>query len=558
MTNKGFLTDILPVLLLTAVTIAVYGRIIGHDFLMNWDDNAYITANSAVHGFSARNVRAVFTSFYAGNYAPLQMLSYMLDYTLWGLWPGGFLLTNVVLHTMNGLLVYLLLLKLQSEKMLAAVAAGIFLLHPLQVESVAWISQRKNLLAMLFMLLSWQAYICYRNSSQEGRLAYFLSIAAFLCSLLAKSATVFFPIALLLNDYCFSARGQRAKLLDKIPYFVLALAAALLALRSQSPDVTGWSGLDYGGRSTWHGGSPWATLLTMMPVLCSYLRMILWPSGLSAVYSPVIYKTLEFQVVAAFLLIFFIGWMIYRLFRTDCSAGYWPLFSLLALLPVVQLVPLVTLMNDRYLYFPMIGLAALGGIGTVTLKRWVNEKVALGLVLVILLLLALASYDRAGIWKNSKTLWTDAVKKSPEKFDAWEGLGEANHLSEPVRLRDAEYAYSRAFALYSSGPVNLFNFAKVKLLLGEEARGQALLQRLLKINPEHVMGWAALGDSYASRQNYSAAAKAYKTAETLQPDALEVNLRLYGLYTATGEVVAAKYYQGRVLKLGGNISILNP
>jgi len=409
------------------------------------------------------------------------------------------------------------------------------------------------------MLLSWRAYICYRNSAKsDGRLAYFLSLMAFLCSLLAKSATVFNPAALLLYDYCFSERGQRAKLLDKIPFFVLALAAGLLALQSQSPDVTGWSGLDYGGRSAWHGGGPWATLLTMMPVLCSYVRMILWPSGLSAVYSPVIYRSFELPVAAAFIFLLFIGWMIYRLYRAERSAGYWPLFSLLALVPVVQIVPLVTLMNDRYLYFPMIGVAVLGGIGAVALERWMNEKVALGLSLVILLLLALASSERAGVWKNSRALWNDAVKKVPGKFDAWEGLGEAYHLSEPVMLKEAEYAYSRAFALYSSGPVNLFNLARVKLAQGEDERGLVLLQRLLKINPEHVMGWAALGDIYAKRQNYIAAAKVYKRAETLQPDAIEVNLRLYSLYSATGDTVAARFYQERVLALGGNVPVLNP
>jgi hypothetical protein len=559
MISERFRGHFLPALLLITATLAVYARTLGHDFLMNWDDSTYVTANRSVHGFSLENVRVVFTNFYAGNYAPLQMLSYMLDYTLWGLWPGGFLLTNVALHAVNGLLLYMIILKTTSEKLVAIVAAGIFLLHPVQVESVAWISQRKNLLAMFFMLLSWWGYICSRNSAKGGwGHAYFLSVAAFLCSLLSKSATVFFPIALVLYEGCFPATERRSKLLDKIPFLVLSLVAALLAMHSQSHDVKGLGSLDYGGRSSWHGGTPWTTFLTMLPVLCSYLRMIVWPSGLSADYSPAIYTSIGMPVIAALIVLLCCAWLVCRLYRVNRRIGYWPLFSILAILPVVQIVPLVTLMNDRYLYFPMIGVAALGGTGAIVLKRLCPEKVASGITLVVLLLLALVSYERSGVWKNSRTLWIDATQKVPDKHEAWEGLGEAYHFSVPVMLKDADYAYSRAFALYSSDQMNLFNLARVKLQQGDDERGMTLLQRLLKINPEHVMGWAAFGDIYVKQQKYREAENAYKRAETLQPEAVEVTLRLYRLYVTTGDIAAARLYYERFLVLGGDISALNP
>lgn len=537
----------LPLALLLTAVMAVYARTLGHDFLMNWDDNAYVTANSSVHGFSAENLRAVFTSFYAGNYAPLQMLSYMADYTFWGLWPGGYLLTNVLLHLSNGLLLYLLLLRSDNERLMAAVAAGIFLLHPLQVESVAWISQRKTLLAMLFMLISWWAYLRYRRPGELcSRRFYLLSLAAFACSLLSKSAAVFFPAALLLYDFCCTDREQRLKLLDKMPFFVLALAAALLTLLSQSPEVTGWSGLDYGGRSQWHGGSPWATLLTMLPVLCSYLRMIVCPFGLSVVYSPEIFKTVAPPVVAAFCSLLVIGGLAWRLYRRDRCAGYWPIFSGLAIMPVLQLVPLVTIMNDRYLYFPMIGVAALGGFGAVALGRRCGEKAAWGATLVILLLLMVSSFERVAVWQDSRTLWRDAIKKVPGKFDAWEGLGEAYHLSQPVLLNEAEHAYARAFAIYSSSPVNLFNFARVKLAQGDEDRGLILLQRLLTVNPAHVMGWAALGDIYLGRSDFQRAESAYLQAERLQPEALQVKELLIELYQRSGKLEKARDYRDRL------------
>ncbi|HXC92749.1 MAG TPA: hypothetical protein VN652_01980, partial [Geobacteraceae bacterium] len=436
----------------------------------------------------------------------------------------------------------------------AIVGAAIYLLHPVQVESVAWISQRKNLLAMFFMLLAWRAYIRYRNSTgSKGRLAYFAALATFICSLLSKSASVFFPVALLLYDYCFSAEERRVRLLDKIPFFIFAGAAALIAIQSQSPDVTGWSGIDFGGRRSWHGGSPWVTLLTMLPVFCDYLRLILWPSGLSAIYDPPLHVTADPTVLTAAFILLAALLLSWRLYRLDRRLGYWPLFSALAILPVSQIIPLVTLMNDRYLYFPMIGVAALGGAGALALRDRTSLRVTIGVSLPLLVIFALISYQRTGVWKSSRTLWSDAARKVPGKFDAWEGLGEAYHMSEPVSLHEAEYAYSRAFAIYSSGPNNLYNLARVKILQGDDRKGTVLLERLLKVNPQYVMGWTELGDVYFKQQLFRDAEHAYKMAESFQPEAFEVNLRLYRLYKVSGNMVKANFYAERVEALGGEV-----
>ena len=550
----------LPILaFLVMAVIAVYGRTIGHDFLSNWDDTVYVTANSSIQGFSAANIRTVFSNYYAGNYAPVQMLSYMLDYTLWGLWPGGFLLTNIIFHTLNGLLFYLLLLRLHGERLLAAVGAAIFLLHPVQVESVAWISQRKNLLALFFMMLAWLAYIRYRDSAGgKNRRAYWSALVMFACALLSKSAAVFFPVVLLLHDGCFSAERRKVRLLDKVPFFVLAGAVSFMAILSQSPEVTGWSGMDFGGRRAWHGGSPWTTLLTMLPVFCRYLRMIVWPSDLSALYAPPLHLTPDSTVLTAALILFAVVLLAWRLYLCDRCLGFWPIFSALAILPVSQIIPLVTLMNDRYLYFPMLGVAALGGAGAIVLRERTSLRVTMGGALALLLTLAAVSAQRVGVWKNSRTLWRDAVKKVPEKFDAWEGLGEAYHLSAPVSLPEADYAYSRAYRIYSSGPNNLYNLARVKIQLGDDLKGAMLLKRLLKINPEYVIGWAELGDIYLKQHLYRDAEHAYMIAEKMQPEALEINLRLFRLHTVSGDMAKAKFYAARIETLGGEVPGLSP
>ncbi|HEY6838921.1 MAG TPA: hypothetical protein VI389_09280, partial [Geobacteraceae bacterium] len=141
-----------PAVTLLVIAVAVFGRTLGHDFLTNWDDHTYVTHNETIRGITSGHLKAAFTSLYVGNYAPVQIISYMLDYTLWGLRPAGFHGTNLILHALNGLLVYLFVFRISGRRAWAFPAAVLFLVHPAQVESVAWISQRKNLLAMLFFL----------------------------------------------------------------------------------------------------------------------------------------------------------------------------------------------------------------------------------------------------------------------------------------------------------------------------------------------------------------------------------------------------------------------
>ncbi|HEY6009546.1 MAG TPA: hypothetical protein VIU40_14570, partial [Geobacteraceae bacterium] len=351
---------LLPLATLLALVAAVYGGVWEHGFLVNWDDNVYVTGNETVRGISAAHLRTAFTTFFVGNYAPLQIVSYMLDYTVWGLRAGGFLLTNVLLHGAAGLLFYALLVKLHGRRLWAFIGAFIFLLHPVQVESVAWVSQRKNVLAMVFFLVALLLYCAYRQEAgRHRRLAYACSLAAFALALLAKAVTVVLPLVLVCLDVCFLEQGAwRRRLADKAPYLLAAAAVALLTYISQDPAIGG-------GRSEYWGGSLPATLLTMAPVLVRYLGMIVWPLQLSPAYAQPFKETVDGQVLLSLLVLLLLVGGGFRLFRRDRRLAFWLLFAALAILPVSQFVPLVTLMNDRYLYFPLLGVAAVCG-GAVT------------------------------------------------------------------------------------------------------------------------------------------------------------------------------------------------
>ena len=156
---------VIPTIILLAVTLAVYLRTLGHDFQLFWDDEKYVTANDTIKGFTLENLKGAFTTFTTGNYAPVQTISYMFDYQLWGMKAAGFFLTNIVLHVCNGILFYALLIRVGLGRLGAFFAAFVFLLHPVQVETVAWISERKNLLAMFFYLA---AFVCYLSYKRKG------------------------------------------------------------------------------------------------------------------------------------------------------------------------------------------------------------------------------------------------------------------------------------------------------------------------------------------------------------------------------------------------------
>ncbi len=435
-------------LLCMAVTFLVYGAVYGHEFLVSWDDNIYVSANEAVRGFSFSHLKAAFTRFYVGNYAPLHIVSYMLDYTLWGMRPGGYLLANVFIHAVNGFLLYLLVLRLSGRFLPSIMAALLFLVHPAQVESVAWVSQRKSVLAMFFMLVSTLAYIAYRDRAERKHLFYLFSVASFTAALLTKSTAVILPCLLLLYDYCFESRTVRATLVDKIPFIAAATATAVLAIISQSPEAGAG-----GGRVPFHGGSPYATFLTMLPVLVHYLGIVLWPSGLSAAYAPAIKSSPDSEVCLAALLISLLVAGLCYLFRKERKLFFWGAIIPLGLLPVLQIVPLVTLINDRYLYFPMIGIAPFAVIGIAGILeknraatgKWVWTGVA-----ILLLALAVAARQRVNVWHDSYSLWKDATAKVPESFMAWYNLGalfitkgqhvQARPILEKLQLMDPDNA----------------------------------------------------------------------------------------------------------------------
>ncbi|KAF0218775.1 MAG: hypothetical protein FD174_2558 [Geobacteraceae bacterium] len=531
---------LLPVLALLAVTAVVYGRALGHEFLTNWDDHLYVTGNRAAQGFSPEHLRMAFTRFFAGNYAPLQIISYMADYSIWGMRPVGYILTNILLHTANALMVYWFAFRLTRRQAGAAFAALLFLVHPVQVESVAWISQRKNLLAMFFFLVAFLLYVSYaERRRQRGGLLYLGSVAAFVLALLVKSAAVVFPPALVVYDLCFEVAGEwKKRLPEKLPYAVAALAVAVLAMISQSPEY-------HGGRVPYHGGSLWATVLTMLPVLARYLAMMFWPAQLSAMYAPPVKNGIDAAVAGAFGLVILLaigGILLYRWKRGRVLFFGYSLFFL-GFLPVSQIVPLVTLMNDRYFYFPMFG-AALAGGGLLALsleKAWSAKGKVLAVVLGLwVVLLSWFAYERVGVWQNSVALWSDAVAKIPGRKNFWKALGESHEKSG--MHAQALASYRQALAIDPDYCEVLNNVGLIYIENGDLVTAREYLERVTRKCPTYSEGFQNLGHDYYNAGRIGEAEAAYRRALQLEPRSVPSLIALGNIGLQKGELTAARSY----------------
>lgn len=515
--KTGSIRQYLPPLALMLLAVwVIYGRILGHGFMTTWDDDAYVIANEAVRGFSAEHLRQAFSRFFVGNYAPVQIISYMVDYTFWGLNPVGYHGTDIMLHAVNGMLLYRIVLAYGGAPRAALTGSLLFLCHPLQVEAVAWISQRKTLLSTLFMLLAWLLFIHWqRREPGTGRMQWYLAaFASFLCALLTKAVTVILPLILLL-EMVLHHQGEEKSFRRFVPLLPLFLCAAIMAavtLFSQLPE----SG---GGRTPFHGGSPLATLFTMLPVYVRYLRLLVLPVGLTAEYEVPLRPLPDLAVTLAALLLALFWFGIYRLLRRDRSLFFWAMVFIIGFIPVSQLVPIVTPMNDRYLYLPLLGGAPLFGITVdMALDRLTGGRRRALLVLVgaALSILALLSWQRAAVWQSGVTLWRDVVAKAPLNYEAWDSLGSS--YIDSGDEEQAAMAYRRALALKPDHALSQKNLGVLLLRRGDVAGARLQLQRLIDLQPGNAEAHELLGLALKLLHDLPGAERQLTTALQLEPE----------------------------------------
>jgi len=419
---------LLPLLALTALA---FWPSLNNDFV-NWDDIVYIMNNNMIRTVSAENITKIFSSFYMGNYHPFTLLSFMFDYQIAGLTSPTYHIHNLILHLLNTALVFLLAARLPGiSRYLALFVALIFAVHPMHVESVAWISERKDLLYTFWYLLS---LLAYTEWLKQRRLIWLpLSLLLFLFSLLSKAQAVTLPLVLILLDYLSARRFNLRMALGKIPFFAFALLFGIIAIYAQQADnsvnpvgLKVWESLFYGFYSIW-----------------VYLFKFLIPVQLTCLYEYPFTAghTIPWYVWASPLIIPVLAAVLWFTRKSRPLTAFGILFFLATIFPVLQFLPVgVAIVAERYTYIPYIGLAfvAIDLVGyllrnqTTAIRR--NTAFA---GLAILLLFALLTRNRCEVWTDSVTLWTDVMEKNPETVAAYVNRGYMyNQYEQPQKAID--------------------------------------------------------------------------------------------------------------------------
>jgi len=484
------------------VTVSTYASGIGNEFIFNWDDPSYIFRNPDIQQFSLENISKIFTSYYVGNYAPLHMLSYMADYALWGDNPTAFFLVNLLLHTVNAMLLYRILCRLGMDHTPALLAVLLFAIHPVQVESVAWLSQRKNVLSLFLMLTSFYWYLNYCRAEKNRWRPYSVSCFFFCAALLTKSIAVILPAILLAYDFTHREGGSGPKkiLSEKIPFVILAGIAAAVTLISQGQDAGG-------GIVAWHGGSPLTNALTALTVYSKYLFNLFWPLQLSAVYHVGIKDTFDLEVAGALALLLLTPatLLLFRPGRRK-KATFWLTIFLGAFIPVSQIVPITTLMNDRYCYIPLLGLSPY----LVLLGKEFSDRRSLSPwampsgVMIILLLITPITWQRTQIWGSTLTLWQDAARKQPLSATAWSHLGYAQEYAG--QRGTAIDSYLTAIKLNPKDPELFANIGILQYNNSNYSQAIPPLEKTLQLQPDHRV-WLDLALAYTRSLQHREAIK---------------------------------------------------
>lgn len=505
---------------LVALVFAVYAGVGGHAYL-NLDDDVYVTRNPWVrNGLGWTSVRWAFTTVHEAYWIPLTWLSLMLDCSLFGMNAGAHLLENVALHALDAALLFALLLSLTGATWRSAWVAALFALHPAHVESVAWVSQRKDVLSALFWMLTTLAYVRYARRTSVGR--YLPVVLAFALGLLAKPMLVTLPVTLLLLDWWPLARRDRGVaglVLEKVPLLALSAAASAVTIFTQGSAgaVPALASIDLGARV--------ANALTNYVL---YLGKIFWPWPL-AVFYPLAPPDPAFAAGAALLLVVASAAALAPARRAPYLVVGW-LWFLVTLLPVIGLVQVGgQQIADRYTYLPSIGIFVMLAWGAADLgatRRHAAPWLAAagGATLAAA---ALLSWQQVSYWRDSVTLFTHAIAVTERNFLAHNNLGEAlvavgrpdeaaAHYFEAVRIHpgyaparnnvglvlarqgryaEAEQEFRAALARSPNSSLIESNLATTRARLGDYADAVAHYERALALDPTNPVTHGSLADS---------------------------------------------------------------
>ena len=529
--------------ILAAATIVVYAQVARYDFV-NWDDPEYVLQNPAVSaGLSLGGVAWAFTHRHGETWHPITSLSHMLDCQLYGLWPGGHHLTSVLLHVCATLLLFGVLCALSGEPAPSAFVAGAFALHPLRAESVAWVAERKDVLAGVLWMSTMWLYVAWVRRPSPRR--YGALVVTFMLGLMAKPMVVTLPLVLLLIDAWPLGRSLplRRRVVDKLPLLALAGVVSVVTIVAQQPAVVSLEKVGVTDR-----------LANAIVAFAWYVQKTVWPSGL-AVFYPLELPVPVRSVAVSGLFVACVTAVAWRARRTRPWLFVGWLWYLVALLPVIGLVRVGDqAVADRYTYLPGIGLSLMvAWSGVELVSRWPAMKPVVGAVATVLLIaLAAATWVQVGYWRDNVTLYERALRVTHDNFVAHTNLGSA--LLAENRVSDALQHYREALRINPTAGVAHANVGVALAASGDHAAAMAAFERALELDGRDAATHVRVADLLAGEGHLADAIAHYQQAAALEPTSPAVHNNLGFLLAAQGNLTEAVEHYAEALRADPNLA----
>ena len=530
-----------PAVLLAAATFAVFAGVFRNGFV-SYDDEAYVVRNPHVlGGLSFGGLRWAFAATEASNWHPLTWISHMADVSLFGVSAAGHHFTSLLLHAGNVVLVFLLLRAATRCAGRSAMVAALFGLHPLRVESVAWIAERKDVLSLLLGLSAIAAWGSWTASRKPG--AYAGSLVLFAGSLMAKATFVTLPLLLLVLDFWPLRRAGplpageespprlpvRRLLVEKIPHALLAAAAAVIAFRAQRA----------GGATTALALSAGVRLENAVVSVVRYLALTVWPARL-AVFYPHPASALGWKTWGALLLLLAItaAACVERRRRPYLLAGW--LWYLIALVPVIGVVQVGWQgFADRYTYLPSLGLAAAAvwGVGSALADR-VPGRVLAASGAALLLALSILTIRQVATWRDSLTLYSHAIAVTGPNETMQIDLG--NELARRGRSEEASRHLEEALRIAPGSRVALYGLGNLFFAEGRPAEARRRFEEAARLHPDFAEAHVQIAAAFVREGRPAAAIAPAERALSIRPGLPEALYVLGSALDAKGETAEAE------------------
>jgi Flp pilus assembly protein TadD len=479
-------------------TITIFSQVAEHGFVA-YDDDQYVYENLHIKdGLTPLSIKWAFTTFYYANWHPLTWLSHMLDYQLFGLNAGGHHIVNLLFHLASIILLFLILAKMTRKPWRSLIVSALFALHPLHVESIAWISERKDVLSTFLGLLAILFYIRYTEAPSIRRYAYIVS--AFALGLMAKSMLVTIPFVLLLMDLWPLKRFQwplnwvRIKPLvtEKLLLFLIVVPVSILTFLAQQR---------YGAVASLVHLSFLARLGNASIAYVNYLGKAFWPENLAVLY-PIQPPSAQSAIAAIILILGITCAAVYSMKRHPYFLVGW-LWFVGMLVPVIGLIQVGSQsIADRYMYLPLVGLsiAVVWGVADVINGKRVLTNLAIGLVVVVLLSFGIVAYRQTALWKNSHSLFEHTIAVTKGNYIINNNFGVI--LAGEGKNNEAIAHYRQALSFNPDYAEAHANLGHELLGIGNYGEAYAHLSLALRLKPGQPIAEGDLGTLLAAQGKF--------------------------------------------------------